>query len=358
MDVGSDNFRFMLDEPEKISRAFRYPMSAELHVNSLDRFNSTPTQSQVLVQLAQDLSEPVGSYNYSATDCVIQAPGRAMLYGYFNRVAISEMQLFIRVPTIIVGVNDQFVLSASLTGASPFVSQTFTVPPGYYTPSLLAVALQTLIRANATILTTAGSFLVTAPTTPATIPASGAIQTGFNFSSGTSDTLKFSQPIDISTRAAQLRVWKFYRLIGTNALSFIGTPAAIPTTTIATFSPNFLPTDYIDVVSKALTNYKDVKDSNTNEQAPQGVLARVYLTDNAVSAAATTTSFTDPNAVGGAPFAFTKKWTTPNWSQWSPNQAINQLDFKLLDMWGDPLFWTNQTSCANTEWQMTLVASE
>ena len=358
MDVGSDNFRFTLDDPEKKSRAIRQPMCAELHVSSLDRYNSTPIASQVLVQLSQDLSEPLGSYNYSATDCVIQAPGRSMLYGYFNRIAISEMQLFIRVPTIIVGVNDQFVLSASLTGVSPYVSQTFTVPPGYYTPSLLAVALQTLIRANASILTTAGSFLVTAPTTPATIPASGAIQTGFNFNSATTDTLKFGPPVGGSTRADQLRVWKFYKLIGNNYLSFQGTPAFIPTPIIATFSPNFLPTDYIDVVSKALTNYKDVKDSNTNEQAPQGVLARIYLTDNSVSAAATSTSFTDPNAVGGAPFSFTKKWATPNWCQWSPNEAVGQLDFKLLDMWGDTLYWTNQTSCANTEWQMTLVASE
>ena len=358
MDVGETNFRFTLDDPEKKSRAFRYPQSAELHVSSLDRYNSTPTVSQPLVQLSSDLLQQAGSYNYSATDCVIQAPGRSMLYGYFNRVAISEMQMFIRIPTIILGINDQFVLSASLTGASPYVSQTFTVPPGFYTPTLLAVALQTLIRGTATILTTANSFLVTAPTTPATVPVSGAIQTGFNFSSGTTDTLKFAAPVGGSTVANQFRVWKFYRLVGTNYLSFVGTPAAIPTTTIATFSPNFLPTDYIDVVSKALTNYKDVKDSNTNEQAPQGVLARIYLTDNAVNAASTTTSFSDPNAVGGAPFAFTKKWSNPNWSQWSPNQAINQLDFKLLDMWGDTLYWTNQTSCANTEWQMTLIASE
>jgi len=358
MDVGSDNFRFTLDDPEKKSRAFRYPQSAELHVNSLDRYTSTPTQTQTLVQLAADVLKVPSDYNYSATDCVIQAPGRSMLYGYFNRVAITEMQLFIRIPTIISGVNDQFVLSVSLTGASPFVSQTFTVPPGYYTPSLLAVALQTLIRANATNLTTAASFTVTAPTTPATIPASGAIQTGFNFSTATTDTIIFAPPPNGLTRSEQLRIWKFYRLIGTNSLSFVGTPAFIPTATIATFSPNFLPTDYIDVVSKALTNYKDVKDSNTNQQAPQGVLARIYLTDYAVNAASTTTSYSDPNAVGGAPFSFTKKWSSPNWSQWSPNQAINQLDFQLLDMWGDILYWTNVTSCANTEWQMTIVASE
>ena len=51
MDVGSDNFRFTLDEPEKKSKAIRYPQCAELHVSSLDRFNSQPGISQTLAQL-------------------------------------------------------------------------------------------------------------------------------------------------------------------------------------------------------------------------------------------------------------------------------------------------------------------
>ena len=358
MDVGSDNFRFSLDDPEKKARTIRQPQCAELHVSSLDRYNSTPTTSQVLQQLSSDLTELAGVYNYSSTNCVIQAPGRSMLYGYFNRLAITEFQLFLRLPTIINGINNTFYMTINPGGVGTPVTYLFSVPPGFYTPSLLAVALQTFIRAASTNLTTSGSFTVTAPTTPATIPVSGAIQTGFNFNTNTSDTIVFAPPPGGLSLAAQLAVYKFYRIIGTNQLSFTGFPSNIPTPIAATFSPNWLPTDYIDIVSKALTNYKDVKDSNTNEQAPQGVIARIYLTDNAVNASATTTSFTDPNTIGAAPIIFTKKWAIPNWCQWSPNQAINQLDFKLLDMWGDPLYWTNASSCANTEWEMTIVASE
>ena len=359
MDVGSDNFRFTLDDPEKKARTIRQPHCAELHINSLDRYTSVqfPGVVQPLVQLAADFLELAGAYNYSATDCVIQPPGRAMLYGYFNRLAITEMQLFVRIPTIVTGVNDTFLLKINPGGAGTPVTYQFTMPGGYYTPALLADAMQTIIRGASTNLANPGAFTVTPPSNPSTLPVSGLVQTGFIFKTNTTDTIVFDVLPAGSTYAQQYQLWKFYRLIGTNQLSFTGFPSNIPTPTLYTFSPNFLPTDYIDVVSKALTNYKDVKDSNSNEQSPQGVIARIYLTDNLV-AGTTTVSMTDPNPLGSAPFAFTKKWANPNWSQWSPNQAINQLDFKLLDMWGETIFWTNTKACANTEWMMTIVASE
>ena len=361
MDVGSDNFRFTLDDPEKKARTIRQPTCAELHVSSLDRYTSKDGQNQFLTQLSADANQLPGDYNYSATDCVIQAPGRSMLYGYFNRLAITELQLFVRLPTLINNVNNYCYLGIYPGGViSPgnLVGQIYTIPPGYYTPTLLAAAIQAAIRAQGSALTNSSVFTVTPPTNTASVPGSGAITTGFIFRTNTSDAIFFAQPqttVDIDIQKA---IYKFCRLVGTNGLSFRGFPSGIPTSTVSTFSPNFLPTDYIDIVSKALTNYKDVKDSNSNEQAPQGVIARIYLTDNLVNAAATVNSFTDPNTIGAAPFTFTKKWLIPNWCQWSPNEAINQLDFKLLDMWGETLYWTNATSCANTEWEMTIVASE
>jgi hypothetical protein len=356
MDVGADNFRFTLDDPEKKARTSRQPMCAELHINSLDRYTSQPGIPQPLVQLAHDITEPSGSYNYSSTDCVIQPPGRAMLYGYFDRIALTEMQLFVRIPTVVTGVNDTFYLKINPGGVGTPVTYLFTMPGGYYTPVLLASAMQTIIRNATTNLTTAGSFTVTAPSNPATLPASGLVQTGFILSTGTTDTIVFDVPPAGTSLASQYATWKFYRLIGTNQLAFTGFPSNIPTANLYTFSPNFLPTDYIDVVSKALTNYKDVKDSNSNQQSVQGVIARVYLTDS-VTSGSTNVSMTDPNPLGSAPFSFTKRWIVPNYTQWSPNQAINQVDIKLLDMWGDPIFWTNTKACANTEWQMTLLAS-
>jgi hypothetical protein len=169
----------------------------------------------------------------------------------------------------------------------------------------------------------------------------------------------FAPPPNGTTYNNALTVWTFYRLIGTAQTSFAGFPSGIPTPVVTTQSPNLLPTDYIDIVSKSLTNFKDTKDTNTNESAPQGVLGRIYLTDlNSNPQIATGSSFPDPNTLGTAPFSFTKKWCVPNWSLWSPNQAINTVDIQLLDMWGDVLPWSNVSTCSNSEWQMTLIASE
>jgi len=355
MDVGEQNFRFTLDDPEKKSRAIRQPQCAELHVSSLDRFNSTPGVSQTLAQLAFDLTNPV--YNSSSTQCNIQTQ-RSLLYGYFNRIAITEFQLFLRVPTVITGVNDKFIIQNNPGGVGTPVQYTLTIPQGYYTTTLLATALQTAIRAGVANLTTAASFTVTGPTITSTVPATGTIQTGFIFATGTTDTIVFKAPTGLS-QAEQLRVWKFYRLVGANTLAFTGWPGNIPSPVLGTPNPNLLITDYVDIVSKALTNYKDnAKDTNSSESAPQGVIGRIYLTDSYTSIV-TQTGYTDPNCIGAAPLTFTKKWSSPNYSQWSPNQSLTAIDITLLDMWGQPLYYNNSTTTAGeSEWEMTILASE
>ena len=362
MDVGSDNFRFSLDDPEKRSKAIRYPLSAELHVSSLDRINSsTAVPNQILAQLVADASAT--SSNISSTDCLIQTK-KALLYGYFNRVAITEFQLFFRVPTVVAGVNNTFYLQiwpgGYVSGGS--TSYAISIPGGYYTPTLLAAAMQTAIRAATTNLTNAALFTVVAPTSQSTIAAltTGVIATGFTFATNNSDAITFiNPPIAVVSESVQLNVGKFYRLIGCNFLSFNGYPANIPTAVVVTPSPNFLPTDYVDIVSKSLTTFKETKDTNASEQAPQGVLGRIYLTDAGSNPQiAMTNSFADPNTLGCAPFAITKKWMAPNWSQWSPNQAIDKIDIKILDMYGNPLYWSNIVGCSTSEWEMTILASE
>lgn len=371
MDVGSVNFQFTSEEPERTSKPFRYPMSAELHVSSLDRYNSSVAQpNQTLAQLTAPAPPPgiTSQATYSSTDCQIQTK-KALLYGYFNRLAVTEFQLSFRVPTLVSGVNNIFYLQVwpggySLGGST---SYPITVPAGYYTPVLLALAIQTAIRAATTNLTTAVSFTVTAPTSQSTIAAlvSGTITTGFTFNTNTADAITLvNPPASAATESARLSAAKFYRLVGANTASFgVPTTAPVPTPSAIcrTMSPNFLPTDYVDIVSKTLTNYKDTKDTNSSEQAPQGVLGRIYLTDaGAFPQMAVSNSFMDPNVLGCSPFTITKKWSAPNWSQWSPNQAINTIDIKLLDMYGNTLYWSNAdtTGSATTEWQMTILASE
>lgn len=362
MDVGNANFRFTLDDPEDKSRAFRYPMSAELHLSSLDRYGpvktSTQTYSQQIVQAGSaTLFSP--AVPTSGTDCVIQTK-RALLYGYFNRVAISEMQLLLRMPTVVAGYNDRLQFSYFNATTSTGTTASILIPQGYYTPVQLAAQLQAQLRI-AVPWTTAASFTVTPPSNGTSI---GTLvnQTGFVFATGTSDRFALVSPFDpliILTipDAYKLQVLRFNRLIGAVISNFraMPTPPA-GVTSITTQAPIFFPTDYVDIVSKKLTNYKETKDTNSSYQAPLGVLGRVYLTD-AYTFGSFPNSFIDPNSIGPTPMTFTKKWPIPNWSQWSPNQAIDSVDITLLDMWGTPLPWDNTVDMA-TEWQMTLVASE
>jgi hypothetical protein len=117
--------------------------------------------------------------------------------------------------------------------------------------------------------------------------------------------------------------------------------------------PNFLITDYVDIVSSSLTNYKDAKDTNSTLSAPNAVLGRIWLTEQTVDVAGT--SGFDATEVGSAPITVVKQWTNPNWCKWSPNQTVDKIDITLLDMFGYPVYWDPSFQ---TEWSATLTLTE
>jgi hypothetical protein len=122
---------------------------------------------------------------------------------------------------------------------------------------------------------------------------------------------------------------------------------------------NLLPTDYVDIVSSALSNYKDAKDGNSTVASPASVIGRVWLTENFTASASFSTGpivpAFDGTYLGSSPITLVKKWLNPNWSQWSPNQTVNTVDITLLDMWGQQIMWTSSYA---TEWSCTLTLTE
>ena len=359
MDVGNNSFRFTLDDAEKPPRTTRMPKTTELHVNSLDRFVDPFSPIRPFTQEQAQLTFYYVPFSPSS-DCLIQTK-RALLYGYFHRLAITEFQLKFRVPTIVTGVNDllsMIVWPNNVQANAEYY--TVTIPQGYYTTAALAAYLQVQIRAT---FASATAYTVTAPTDQAGTAQTGLVQTGFNFATNTTDTWAISYSDATLTAANFLRATKFSRTLGvgreavglTPEISSLIAQTFVPTVAFKTYSPNWLPTDYIDVVSKSLSNYKDSKDANATVQSPIGVLARIYLSDFASVQGATGNNVPDSMVWGSSPLNFTKHWFNPNWSQWSPNQAIDKIDIQLLDQWGNPLFWNSEY---NTEWSMTLTATE
>jgi hypothetical protein len=347
MDVGSDNFRFTLDDPEKKATSTRQPKTAELHLDSLDRY----TLADVPVVAAQVAGPDQNTAKYfgpvfapiteSATNnCLIQTK-RNLLYGYFSRVALTQFNLNYNVPTVITGYNDQFALAI---GAGAGTLYTYTIPQGYYTPTVLAATIQTLVRATPT--NPLPGFTVTAPTNQRT-SAPTSIQIGFLIASGDTTLIQFVPGTPSQNGTTANNYGRTWRLLGVNSQ----TQANVLTLGV----PNFRPTDYVDIVSNSLTNYKDTKDANSSIQSPGSVLGRVWLNESGINNQATGNGYGDPNLLGVSPLTITKNWYNANWSQWSPNQAINSVDITLLDMWGNPLFWSPTYP---TEWSATLTVTE
>jgi hypothetical protein len=390
MDVGSENFRFTLDDPEKMARTIRTPMTSELHLDSLDRYLpsmmknfqdinnivaglNVQASEQTLAKIAGPIFQP--STQSSTNNCLIQTK-RNLLYGYFSRVALTQMYLNYNVPTVVTGYNDHMIVLVNQGAATS--SGDITLRQGYYTVASLAVELQRAIRAatftgtaNPTPTDWATAITVTAPQnnqTAAGLPADPAT-IGYTFSSaGAISALTFCFYFP-GTNVTQINnelkdgLARTYRLIGINRALFGYTPEfhtgsetrnQVTYTTATGGVPNLRPTDYIDVVSKTLSNYKSNKDENSALQAPSCVLGRIWLTEGQ-SAMSIANGYPESSYQGTTPYSFTKTWVNPNWSQWSPNQAVSSVDITLLDMWGNPLFWS---STYQTEWSATITATQ
>ena len=380
MDVGTDDFRFTLDNKEARARTIRAPMTSELHLDSLDRYLPSQFQTalyapttlglnvrnQTVAKIAGPIWQPTTAS--STNNCLIQTK-RNLLYGYFSRIAPTQFSINYKVPTVVAGYNDSLYFS-TLDGANRATGACI-IPEGYYTVTTLAAQLQVSIRAATFAGTPPAnwntSFTVTAPQNPLsvavpTLPA----QVGFTFTTNTGTFAfgfpGFTNPTDQEDTVNRLA--RTYRLIGANRILFGFTPDS-PTTSYQTAAPvliaagtggvpNLKPTDYIDIVSKTLSNYKDNKDENSSLNAPGCVLGRVWLTE-AQSASSIAQGWAQSSFQGETPISFTKSWYNPNWSQWSPNQSVSSVDISLLDQWGNPLYWS---PTYQTEWSMTISATE
>ena len=361
MDVGADNFRFDLDTKNGLMAAVqtsRQPATTELHLDSLDRYlpgmlspNTTFASftSQNVAKLAGPLYLPT---SLSGTNMTIQA-NRPLVYGYFGRIALTQMSLKYMQPTILQGYNDVFSIALATSAAGPvFASANITIPEGYYTLTQMAVVLQGLLRsANAAL-------------NSATVLAPGAVGNEINdgFSIDTGSAFVFMAVL-VSPGLSEAVVLQRLRCLRTLGFSrnILGYPdlntsatLAVPTYWLARggTAPNLLPTDYVDVVSTALTNYKDAKDANSSISSPGAVLGRIWLTEGTSNNSNGPANLLD---VGSRPITVTKTWINPNWCKWSPNQTLNSLDIRLLDMYGDTIPWSSN-NCA--EWSATLTLTE
>ena len=373
MDVGADNFHFALEDQNgrKLPvQAVRPPATTELHIDSLDRYQpsmlaTTPyflnfPNNQTIAKLAGPilLNNNQSGTGYAGTTVISWAStpltiqtSRPLTYGYYSRVALTQFFLRFQVPTLMSGINTNLTFYYGTTAGAITNTYNAVLGRGYFTYADLAAGIQAAVRAVSPL----AAFTCTAPVNPGD---------GFTFATNDPNQfMAFSLQTPTLNELVTVTLLRCGRTLGLNRACYgyqpetniTGQPTAAPTLWVTATGgpPNLLITDYVDIVSSSLTNYKDAKDTNSTLAAPNAVLGRIWLTEQTVDVAGT--SGFDATEVGSAPISVVKQWTNPNWCKWSPNQTIDKIDITLLDMFGYPVFWDPNFQ---TEWSGTLTLTE
>lgn len=282
--------------------------------------NATNPTSNALAAQYNNQGPPANNFQ-------IQSPG-ALIYGYLDRLVVSQIQIQYNIPTVSKGKNDVFVIA---TAGPVFTS--ITIPYGFYSATELAAAMQTLITNNPTL----SALNMTVTFVP---------RAGFQFTSTAGIQFYFPDPNAVSGVANSTVVYKSYRLLGmtvANALPAVFQPSSD--------YPNFLYSPYVDIYSDVLTNYQKVKDTNTSTTKKKGMVARVYLSGTGNIQVTQTT-----DALGTQPFVMTADLNNPKVIQWSTDVAVPNIDFQVYDQYEDLIPGGDEGF--STEFQITLLCIE
>ena len=309
----------------------RPPSYAYLLIDSKDRYETA--QQQVLG-------------NIPANQFQVQR-GNALLYGYFTRLAITQVLFDWKLPTIVTDKNDTLYV----TNVTTNTTEDIVLDEGFYTPNQLASEMASKIAASGTL----GLAGMTC--------AFNAQIGGFFFESN-GDDFCFADPTDLALALppdVQTLVLRTYATVGVTSGN---TSTVIPTPDQSLAPPNMIYTRYVDIVSKELTKYQSVKDNDTSpvNQLSQ-VIARVYTTPpntyipTGVVPGCPTTGATDASiALGDRAFTICVDYNTPKHIRWVPGEAIYNTDFQVFDEFGELLPWNSQFY--PWEFALTIVASE
>lgn len=297
-------------------------------------------QEYIISSASQPISNVlIGNYDNAApkfNDFLISSPA-ALIYGYIDRIVVTQIQLQYNIPTVCEGKNDTLVIEWN-AGAD---NEEITIPFGFYTPDELAAAIEAVITNNVTLA-------------PLGITVTYDVKDGFFFSSANNIDFSFPSPSYLFsvtpayTPAEVNKILKTYKLIGMT----VDNSETTNRPNQRSFQyPSFLYTPYIDFYSDVLTNYQTIKDNNTSIAKPKGLVARILL-----SGAGNLQLTTDTTALGSAPFVMTADLNNPKVIKWSPDVAVPSIDFQLRDCYGELI--PGYTEKFPTEFQMTLLCIE
>lgn len=286
--------------------------------------------------------------NYSPYDFTINK-SQSLMNGFFTRLGVTELVF----PWMIPNINRQTYLMGIEydIGAGP-VEDAIDLDEGFYTPSMIAAAIQAKVRAIAPAAGDLGSFTMTYGI--ATIGQPTTTQRPiFEYKTNNASTVAFS-PVGFGIYADRRRKQLF------DLLGFTGANEALSieddgTDTFCQY------TRYVDIVCTQLTANQALKDTMSQTVA-RDVLCRVYVGDAVGSQSTVLPSSSTFCPPGCMPTTIYKDFAQPKQIQWLPNQPVpGVLRFEVFDDAGNGLNSVIQgvTTAGNgANWSMTLLVSE
>ena len=299
-------------DPGKTQRA---SASAFLCVDSADRHQPFDSGDVLLGN-----SQPINNF--------VLAKRQPFIAGYFNRIGLTELRFPFSTPNVNERNNKITFIDASSNPVD------ITVPEGFYTPEELAAELENQLVADIAGQTWAVTY--------EDQQAAFEIVSDGNFS---------VVPFDYGVARRTLK-GLFYMLNGQTL------PAS--TTWVTSPMPNMSYTQYIDVVSRTLTQFQPTKDNSSRDNQTTAIIARIYVgnyTSEGVGQGDAAATIYWP---GCRPAMIHRAYPAPKYASWSPGQFIDQIDIQLLDDAGELLYYGNPGGAlySNNDFQLTFHVSE
>jgi len=344
--------------PKEIGTAVRYPAAALLCVNSADAEVFTPEGYRI------DTTTPGDIYINQQTP---------MMFGYMTRIALTEMNVEWAFPNVYDG-NNTLTLELFDSDGDDQGAVRVTVPPGFYTAPRLGKVLETILNANATVISVLGAdaFGIQVGDQPcigSVVPADAG-QTRVASSSNFKLFIR-----DDSGSGGYFSILPYNNLVPglprltddlTNMMGW--TPVLPPAGDLGYYNiytggfASMMRTPYIDIVSNRLTKNQNVRDNDSRKQGSKALLARVYLSNQEARPREITLTFSETEEDGLYPLefstdsAFGVKETTfrrefffPKQIMWNNTENIDIVDLQVVDYKGNVLKYQPTAIVNNVE---------
>ena len=325
-------------------KTIRYPATALLTIDSEDRFKTADEKRT----LSASTSSP---YDFTISP---GNGGRSILGGFIRRIGVSEVQF----PWVIPNVNNQSNrMIVNWDGPSGTNSATITLINKFYTPSELADAVETAVRALSPDL---AAFVIAYAKEPVGLVVNN-IPAFFYDCIDPGVTIGF-EPLPATTQGYTAQTKQLFDLLGFTSVQSVGAfqPFSNGLFTFCQF------TRYIDIECAQLTQFQGLFDG-TSQAEYRDSLCRLYLGDNPtmLNIAPSDPDFAPP---GCRPFIIYRQFQNMKLINWNARNNIGSfLQFRVFNDCGQPLelnsFRTENPDfagvvCTNEDWSITLLASE